>query len=171
MNGIQARKAHEASSGSVRTSRMDAVGSGIIRRRQEQLRGALEGEAVRGGAGGQLCRGDLLGTYMRLLWHFQGWSWELYREPGVWPGRRAGARAAEGLYCSALPFSQLFGTLSLGFATKESRVLDKLPPADHQSGHMASLFGQGPGVPALTVPFIPPPAGQLTTKVSLQEPP
>ena len=43
---------------------------------------SLEGTAVEGGAGGQLCRAGLWGTSP---WHFQGWSWELYRGPGERP--------------------------------------------------------------------------------------
>lgn len=128
---IQTRNAHEAS-GSVRPSRVGAEGAGA--RSLGQSPGGRSGRrrgwwpTVRTGLIGHIYEAplELLGMVM-----------------GTLQRARGAARVTEDLQSSALHTKLLFGPLSFGFPTKESRASDRLPPADHQRGHMASLLGQG----------------------------
>lgn len=100
---------------------------------------SLEGTAVGGGAGSQLSKRNLLWTHMRHLWHFQVWSWELYREPGVWLGKRAGDRVTERVTVQYSIFQETilypFSQISSQREQSAWQVASWRPP---ERGHVAS---------------------------------
>ena len=142
---------------------------GPINRGQGPFRAkSWKGTAVGGGTGSQLCRRDLLGIQMSHLWHFWGWSQELYRARGL-TRQEDNSQSDRSCYSAEfyLPRSNVNPLHSPSDVPQRTDCPTGCLPTSEGGTHGLSLPGQGSGVTAWIANFIPTLFGRLTTKVSL----